>query len=175
MVKALRCFVLLVSVLAFTCPFSLVAVRADTTMSVPKNLPPGMTPEVFKMVMTPGPQHPAGLPPSVVPYLGCIPTMGYHYADPKNLPFGPIYGWYNGKPTFTEIMVAKTDFEKGMSWNNQLQPLPGYKIDHIDIWFEPHGHPGYTIPHYDIHAWYIPASDYMYFCHNTSGKKPAWL
>jgi hypothetical protein len=149
-------------------------VHAGTT-AAPKDLPPGMTPATYKMMMTPGVAHPAGLPPDVVPLMGCIPTMGYHYANPKNLPFGPIYGWYNGKPTFTEIMVDQKDFAKGMSWSSQLQPLPGYKIDHVDIWFEPHGHPGYLIPHYDIHAWYIPASQYMYFCHNTSGKKPAWL
>jgi hypothetical protein len=144
-------------------------------MAVPKNLPPGMTPAMFKMMMTPGPQHPAGLPADVVPFFGCIPTMGYHYANPKNWPFGPIYGWYDGHPIFTEIMVDKKLFDKGMSWSNVLKPLPGYKIDHVDIWFEAHGHPGYMIPHYDIHAWYIPSSTYMYFCHNTSGTKPAWL
>ena len=148
--------------------------RADT-ITVPKNLPPGMTPAVYKMVMTPGPKHPAGLPSDVAPMLGCVPTMGYHYVNPKNWPFGPIYGWYNGKPTFTEIMVAQKSFENGLSWSNELKPLPGYSIDHVDIWFEPHGHPGYEVPHYDIHAWYIPASQYMYFCNNTSGKKPAWL
>jgi hypothetical protein len=153
---------------------SSIAARADQ-MTVPKNLPPGMTPAVYRMVMTPGPQHPAGLPSDVQPFLGCVPTMGYHYANPKNWPFGPIYGYYNGKPTFTEIMVSQADFGKGTSWSNQLKPLPGYTIDHVDFWFEPHGHPGYMVPHYDIHAWYIPASQYMYFCHNASGKKPAWL
>lgn len=149
-------------------------VRADTT-TAPKNPPPGVTPEMYKMMMTLGPEHAAGMPPDVVPFSGCIPTMGYHYANPKNWPFGPIYGWYDGKPTFTEIMVDQKLFDKGVSWNDQLKPLPGYKIDHVDIWFEAHGHPGYPIPHYDIHAWYIPSSQYMYFCHNTSGKKPAWL
>jgi len=117
-----------------------------------------MTPAIFKMMMTPGPMHAAGLPADVQPIGGCIPTMGYHYANPKNWPFGPIYGWYNGKPIFTEIMVAKSDFDHGMSWNGELKPLPGYAIDHVDIWYEPHGHPGYTAPHYDLHAWYIPAS-----------------
>jgi hypothetical protein len=153
---------------------SWIIARADS-MPVPKDLPPGMTPAVYKMMMTLGPAHAAGMPADVQPVSGCIPTMGYHYANPKNLPFGPIYGWYNGKPTFTEIMVAKTAFESGQSWNDQLKPLPGYKIDHVDIWFEPHGHPGYLVPHYDIHAWYIPRSQYMFFCNNTSGTKPAWL
>jgi len=122
-----------------------------------------------------GPKHPAGAPAGVVPVSGCIPTMGYHYAVLKDLPFGPIYGWYKGKWTFTEIMVDQKLFAAGKSWNEQLTPLPGYSIDHVDMWFEPHGHPGYPIPHYDIHAWYIPHSEHMTMCGNTSGKRPAWL
>lgn len=121
------------------------------------------------------PAHPVGLPADVVGVSGCIPTMGYHYANPKDLPFGPIYGYYDGKPTFTEIMVDQKLFESGKSWNEELKPLPGYHIDHVDVWFEPHGHPGYPIPHYDIHAWYIPHAQHMTMCGNTSGMRPAWL
>ena len=138
-------------------------------------LPPGMTPATLKMMMTPGPAHPAGLPPDVKPWAGCIPSMGYHYVNPKNIPFGPIYGWYDGKPTFTEIMVSKKDFDRGGDWSDQLKPLPGYHIDHVDIWFEAHGHPGYEAPHYDIHAWYIPHAQHMTFCHNASGKRPFFV
>ena len=144
---------------------------ADTS----EKLPPGMTPAIFKLMMTPGPAHPAGLPPGVKPYLGCIPTMGYHYANPANWPLGPIYGWYKGKPIFTEMMIDAKMFNKGQSWSGVLKPLPGYTIDHVDIWYEAHGHPGYAVPHYDVHAWYIPASQYMYFCNNPSGTKPAFL
>jgi hypothetical protein len=121
------------------------------------------------------PPAPVGLPAGVVGVSGCIPTMGYHYAKLKDLPFGPIYGEMNGKPTFTEIMVDKKLFESGRSWDEQLKPLPGYHIDHVDFWFEPHGHEGYPIPHYDIHAWYIPHAEHMAFCGNKSGQRPAWL
>ncbi len=106
---------------------------------------------------------------------GCIPTMGYHYANPKDLPFGPIYGWYQNTVLFSEVMIAQTDFAKGKSWSEVLQPLPGHQIDHVDIWFEPHGHPGYTIPHYDIHAWYVPHNVHMRYCNNPSGTKPSWM
>jgi uncharacterized protein len=154
-----------------------VAVLAIVTPSAAfaqEKMPPGMTPQVMKMMMTPGKPHPAGLPADVQPYMGCIPAMGFHYVNPKNAPFGPIYGSYNGKPIFTEIMIAKSKFAAGTSWDDQLKPLPGYKIDHVDIWWEPHGHPGYTIPHYDIHAWYVPHAAHMTYCGNTSGKKPAF-
>jgi len=141
-----------------------------------EKLPPGLTPALIKMMMTlPKGPRPSVMPAGTVPVSGCIPTMGYQYAKPSNFPFGPIYGYYNGKATFTEVMVDKSLFEKGSSWDEILKPLPGYKIDHVDIWYESHGHPGYTIPHYDIHAWYIPHSAHMAFCGNTSGKRPAFL
>ncbi len=60
------------------------AARADTAATTPP-LPPGMTPAVYKMIMTPGQPHPPGLPADVVPQLGCIPTMGFHYAAPGEL------------------------------------------------------------------------------------------
>jgi len=137
--------------------------------------PPGPSASEMKWMSMHGPMHPAGLPSDVSPVMGCIPTMGYHYANLKNLPFGPIYGFYDGKPTFTEIMIDQKLFESGKSWDSQLKPLPGYHIDHVDIWCEPHGHPGYPIPHYDIHAWYIPHAQHMTERANTSGKKPSWL
>lgn len=142
----------------------------------PKTLPPGMTPKIYQMMMVEtGPAHPKGIPSDAKPFLGCVPTMGYHYINPKNAPFGPLYGWYDGKPTFTEIMVAKTDFEKGGNWDEQLKPLPGYQIDHVDIWFASHGHPGYPQPHYDIHAWYVGHAEHMKYCANPSGQRPAFL
>jgi hypothetical protein len=138
-------------------------------------LPPGMTPAMMKMMMTPGKMNPPGLPKGLTPEQGCIPSMGFHYAKAKDWPFGPIYGYYNGKPVFTEIMVAAAKFNAGTSWDEVLKPLPGYTINHVDIWYEAHGHPGYLVPHYDIHAWYIPHAEHMTFCGNTSGKKPAFM
>ena len=137
-------------------------------------LPPGMTPAMMQMMMKPGPAHPAGLPKDVVPVGGWIPSMGYHYAKPTDWPMGPIYGWYKGKPVFTEVMPTKEQFAKGFDLNN-IKALPGYTIDHIDIWEEPHGHPGMEAPHYDIHAWYIPHAKHMTFCGNTSGKRPSFV
>jgi hypothetical protein len=163
----LRKGTLLLAVVACLCAAT--AASADNTKMM------GPSASEMKWMSKAGPTHPAGMPGDVVGIGGCIPTMGYHYANPKDFPFGPIYGWYNGKVTFTEIMVDQKLFASGKSWDSVLQPLPGHRIDHVDVWFEAHGHPGYTIPHYDIHAWYIPASQYMYFCGNTSGKKPAWL
>ena len=159
----------------YAAAFAIAQTALAGAAAAPEKLPPGMTPQVFKMLMTPGPQHPAGLPSDVKPWFGCVPTMGYHYVSDKNKPFGPIYGWYNGKPVFTEVMITPQQLNSGKSWDDILKPLPGYHVDHVDIWWEAHGHPGFPVPHYDIHAYYVPHAVHMHFCGNTSGKKPAWL
>lgn len=159
---------------------ALVAVTACSTSlaiaqtAAPPPLPPGMTPEIMKMMMTPGVNNPKGLPAGMVPVSGCIPTMGFHYAKGSDFPFGPIYGYYEGKPTFTEYMPTVEQFKAGFS-TDDIKALPGYKIDHIDIWYEKNGHPGLTVPHYDIHAWYVPHKEHMTMCNNTSGVRPPFL
>lgn len=118
-------------------------------------------------MMPPQPKvHPAGIPANALMVSPCVTSMGEHWANPKNLPFGPIYGVMNGKPVFSEIMIDRKLFAAGKSWNDTLKPLPGYTIDHVDIWFEPHGHPGYPIPHYDIHAFYVSHATHMAYCPN---------
>ena len=154
---------------------ALLALAVPTSSVAQGTMPPGMTPKIMKMMMTPGPAHPPGLPNNVVPFMGCIPAMGYHYIKPGSSTSGPYYGSYNGKAVFTEIMLSRTAFTNGESWDDALKPLPGHTIDHVDIWWEPHGHPGYLVPHYDIHAWYVPHAEHMKYCGNTSGKKPAFV
>ncbi len=160
---------------AFTALLAAFCLATTSLSGAQEKLPPGMTPAILKMMMTPGPPNPAGLPAGLKSFSGCIPTMGYHYARPQDFPFGPIYGWYKGKPIFTEVMIDSKMFGGGKSFDEVLKPLPGYHIDHVDIWYEAHGHPGFTIPHYDVHAWYVPKSEHMYYCGNTSGKRPAFL
>jgi hypothetical protein len=110
--------------------------------------------------------RPAGLPAGVVQVSPCVATMGEHWANPKNLPLGPIYGVYGGKVVFTEIMVDQKLFAHGKGFRDVLKPLPGHAIDHVDIAFNPHGHQGYPIPHYDVHAYYVPHAVHMKYCPN---------
>ncbi|MBV9028138.1 MAG: hypothetical protein JO311_05935 [Candidatus Eremiobacteraeota bacterium] len=98
--------------------------------------------------------RPAGIPADAVMVSPCIATMGEHWATLKNLPMGPIYGVWHGKPVFTEIMVTVDQLKAGFSYAN-IRALPGYAIDHIDVGFEPNGHEGLPVPHYDVHAYYV--------------------
>ncbi|MBV9333504.1 MAG: hypothetical protein JO146_05820 [Candidatus Eremiobacteraeota bacterium] len=98
--------------------------------------------------------HPAGIPADAMLVSPCVATMGEHWANLKDLPTGPIYGVWQGKPVFTEIMVPVSELQKGFSYAG-IHALPGYTIDHIDFEYEPNGHPGLPVPHYDLHAYYV--------------------
>jgi hypothetical protein len=110
--------------------------------------------------------RPAGMPAGAVKISPCVATMGEHWANPRDLPFGPIYGVYNGKIVFTEVMIDQKSFARGKGWRDILHPLPGHRIDHVDIAFNPHGHEGYPVPHYDVHAYYVAHSVHQAYCRN---------
>ncbi len=122
--------------------------------------PPGMP------ALPPQPAvHPAGIPANFMMVSPCVTGMGNHWADPKVGIHGTtIYGSYEGKPVFTEIMMTPSDFASGKSFRDVLRPLPGYRIDHVDIEYLAHGHPGMPFAHYDIHGYYVAHAVHAKFC-----------
>jgi hypothetical protein len=137
----------------FLCAFALALCPTATFAASAPALPP--QPKV----------HPAGIPADALLVSPCIAGMGEHWANPKNLPLGPIYGTWQGKPVFTEIMIPLTQLQNGFSYAN-IHALPGYKIDHVDFEFEPHGHEGLPVPHYDLHAYYVSTAVQATICPN---------
>lgn len=106
--------------------------------------------------------HPAGIPTAYVMVSPCVQGMGEHWANVKNLT-APIYGTYQGKVIFSEIMVPLKTLNSGFNYPN-LAALPGHKIDHVSIEFHPKGHEGMPIPHYDLHAYYISYAQQTALC-----------
>ena len=139
-------------VFAFLCAFVALPVIGLAAPAGPPPLPP--QPKT----------RPAGMPADALLVSPCVMGMGSHWANPKNLPFGPIYGSYAGKAVFTEIMIDQKAFAAGKTYLDQLKPLPGYTIDHVDVEFVPYGHEGYPIPHYDVHAYYVPHAVHVKYC-----------
>ncbi len=94
------------------------------------------------------------LPKGTVKVSGVVPGMGEHWANPKDLPLGPIYCVYKGKVVCLEYMISQADFAAGKSWPELtgLKNLP--PINHINMGFEPKGHEGYEVPHYDMHIYF---------------------
>ncbi|GGJ37511.1 hypothetical protein [Deinococcus roseus] len=106
-----------------------------------------------------------GLPEGTVKVSDCVPTMGEHWARLQDLPLGPIYGIKDDRLVFVELMPSQEMFAKGMSWVDALKtPKWFLKIDHVDIEFQPQGHEGYPIPHYDIHAYFVPHAEHLGYC-----------
>ncbi len=101
--------------------------------------------------------------------------MGDIYWNPKRLPFGPTYGVHDGKPVFEEIMIAQSDFARGFDLDDAAKPVPPFPVDHVDVWFAPHGHDGFTAPHYDVMLVFMPHKAHMHLCGNASGKRPDFV
>ena len=95
------------------------------------------------------------LPAGTVRVSGVVPRMGEHWANPKDLPLGPIYCVHKGKIVCIEYMVSQADLKAGKSWPELagLKNLPS--INHVNMGFEPKGHEGYEVPHYDMHIYFV--------------------
>ena len=106
--------------------------------------------------------RPAGMPAQYVMVSPCIRTMGEHWANLKDMT-APIYGTYQGKVVFSEIMVPLKTLNSGFNYPN-LRALPGYTIDHVSIEYHPKGHEGMPIPHYDFHAYFVSYAQQKAIC-----------
>jgi len=99
------------------------------------------------------------LPEGSVQITPVVPAMGEHWSNPEagDLPTGPIYGVYNGKLVFLEYMIAQEDFVKGKNHVNVagMKGVPSPAVVQMDFEFQPNGHEGFEVPHYDVHAYFI--------------------
>jgi hypothetical protein len=92
-----------------------------------------------------------------------IPAMGEHWANPAQLPLGPIYNVYKGEVIGLEYMWTEDMMQEmsiptpaGPEEFMALTPLPvGVAVDHIDVTFMEHGHEGFDVPHWDMHMYFI--------------------
>jgi hypothetical protein len=95
------------------------------------------------------------LPKGAVKVSDVVPAMGEHWANPKDLPLGPLYCVYKGKIICIEYMISQADLQAGKSWSDLsgLKNLP--PINHVNMGFEAKGHEGYEVPHYDMHIYFV--------------------
>ncbi|MBI2328309.1 MAG: hypothetical protein HYU85_01440 [Chloroflexi bacterium] len=95
-----------------------------------------------------------------------VPRMGEHWAIPKGLPLGPLYLVHQGKVIgmeymYTQEMLKETPVPPPAQEElgpviRELDPLPvGATINHMTVSFNPQGHAGFTVPHYDAHLYFI--------------------
>lgn len=64
---------------------------------------------------------------------------------------------------FIEYMIDQESFKAGKSFL-ELASKAGIElppVDHVDFNFEPNGHEGYEVPHYDVHLYFISHANHM--------------
>lgn len=95
------------------------------------------------------------LPEGVVQLSPTVPGMGEHWGNPADMPLGPIYCVHDGKIVCLEFMIAQEEFTAGKSWPalSGMEGLPA--VNHLNIGFEPAGHEGFEVPHYDVHLYFL--------------------
>lgn len=103
--------------------------------------------------------RPQGLPEDFVPIGDHQKYKTQHWVKPKDWPVGPTIQSREGEVVSVEFRIAKRDFERGFSWGlvypEALRHLP---VDHVDIDMVGAGHFGFEIPHYEVHAYFVPHS-----------------
>ncbi|MCP8971078.1 hypothetical protein [Ectobacillus ponti] len=103
------------------------------------------------------------LPKGVIQITPMVAGMGEHWADPADMPHGPIYGVIDDKLVFVEQMIEQSAFVNGTTINNipGMKGLPSPSVNHTDIQFEEYGHTGFETPHYDIHHYFDSHTDHL--------------
>lgn len=107
------------------------------------------------------------LPKDAVKLSDVVPAMGEHWANPKDMPIGPIYLVNKGKVIgleymWTEAMMQDVSIPTpaGLEQFKSMADMPvGATINHIDLGFMPKGHEGFTEAHWDIHLYFITPTE----------------
>ncbi len=134
---------------------SLLALLVVATLAVAAACAP--TPTVPKL----------GLPEGAQKLSDVIPAMGEHWANPADLPLGPIYLVYKGEVIGIEYMWSEDMMQEvsiptpeGPEEFDALPPLPvGATVNHVDVAHMHHGHEGFEVPHWDIHMYFITVEE----------------
>ena len=127
------------------------------------------------------------LPENAEMYIPCIKGHGAHYSEPQNIATGQTSRPWVG-PSYIvredtgavigiEYHVSTTAIDQESSKIADLVgkivggdpsikllyehkfPVLGANYDSMDIFYIA-GHPGFEVPHYDIHAWTLPKSEH---------------
>jgi len=97
----------------------------------------------------------------------CFDRKGVHFSRPADAinaekPWGgPTYAYWpaTGQVTAIEYHIKESELKRARtdpaSIANEEYNLKGANYDHFTLVFQPNGHSGYAVPHYDIHAYVI--------------------
>jgi len=83
-----------------------------------------------------------------------VPNMGEHWANPADLPVGPIYCVIDGRVVCVEYMLDLEALNAGTDFVGLATGLESPPISHIDIEYKAEGIPPHPVPLYQIHIYF---------------------
>ncbi len=86
-----------------------------------------------------------------------VPHMGAHWAEPANLPLGPIYCEIEGHVVCVEYMFLASELATGRDWTNIPTGMQTPPVTHIDMEYKPDGVGPFQEPLYQIHLYFADA------------------
>lgn len=111
------------------------------------------------------------LPPDAQKLSDCVPNMGEHWANPADMPFGPIYLIDKGRVVGIEYMVHEDELEENIMEIGEerigkpaVMPTLGMTYNHVELNYLPGGHEGDTEPHYDVHMYLVSPEEQQGLC-----------
>jgi hypothetical protein len=83
-----------------------------------------------------------------------VPNMGEHWANPADLPIGPIYCVIDGRVVCVEYMVDLEALNAGRDFVGLATGIVTPPVSHIDIEYKAEGIPPHPVPLYQIHIYF---------------------
>ncbi|MCC5976352.1 MAG: hypothetical protein JJT81_20220 [Rubellimicrobium sp.] len=83
-----------------------------------------------------------------------VPQMGEHWAEPTNLPLGPVYCVIDGRVVCVEYMFPASQFAAGTDWTGIATGMQTPPITWIDMEYKPDGVGPFQEPLYQLHLYF---------------------
>lgn len=96
----------------------------------------------------------ADVVPDAVAISPHVPHMGTHWAEPANLPLGPIYCEIEGRIVCVEYMFLASELAAGANWKKIPTGMQTPPLTHIDMEYKPDGVGPFQEPLYQIHFYF---------------------
>lgn len=87
-----------------------------------------------------------------------VPQMGAHWANPAQLPLGPIYCEIEGRIVCVEYMFPASALAAGTDWTQIATGMATPPITRIDMEYKPDGVGTFQEPLYQLHLYFADSA-----------------
>jgi hypothetical protein len=92
--------------------------------------------------------------PNAVAISPHVPQMGAHWAEPANLPLGPVYCEIGGRVVCVEYMFLVSELALGSDWTGIVTGMQTPPVTRIDMEYKPDGVGPFQEPLYQLHIYF---------------------